>query len=109
MLLNGPLPSVTEQVRLIHRRIRVVRLVTTNDSQRIVGLLIPNSAVESVLTGLFLMSQRSSHNLKSISCGKNPTGTICSLLKKIDFVDYCSYLGAGRFNCMMMPCIYNMC
>jgi hypothetical protein len=108
MLLNGPLPSVTEQVRQIHRRIRVVRLVTTNDSQRIVGLLIPNSAVESVLTGLFLMSQRSSHNLKSISCGQNPTGTICSL-KKIDSVDYCSYLGVGRLNCMMLPCIYNMC
>ena len=83
MLLNGPLPSVTEQVRQIHRRIRVVRLVTTNDSQRIVGLLIPNSAVESVLTGLFLMSQRSSHNLKSISCGQNPTGTICSFLRKL--------------------------
>ena len=48
---------VIEQVRQIHKRIRVVRLVTTNDSpQRIVGLLIPNSAVESVLTGLFLMS-----------------------------------------------------
>ncbi|WVZ87057.1 LOW QUALITY PROTEIN: hypothetical protein U9M48_033752 [Paspalum notatum var. saurae] len=42
----------SKQVRQIHRRIRVVRLVTTNDSQRIVGLLIPNSAVESVLTGL---------------------------------------------------------
>ncbi|XP_066343791.1 protein FORGETTER 1-like isoform X1 [Miscanthus floridulus] len=44
--------ALAKQVRLIHRRIRVVRLVTTNDSQRIVGLLIPNSAVESVLTGL---------------------------------------------------------
>uniref|UniRef100_A0A453CS96 SBNO alpha/beta domain-containing protein n=1 Tax=Aegilops tauschii subsp. strangulata TaxID=200361 RepID=A0A453CS96_AEGTS len=35
-----------------HKRIRVVRLVTTNDNQRIVGLFIPNAAVESVLTGL---------------------------------------------------------
>ncbi|KAL6843730.1 hypothetical protein ACP4OV_026301 [Aristida adscensionis] len=44
--------ALANQVRQIHRRIRVVRLVTTNDNQRIVGLLIPNSAVESVLTGL---------------------------------------------------------
>lgn len=44
--------ALAKQERLIHKRIRVVRLVTTNDSQRIVGLLIPNSAVESVLTGL---------------------------------------------------------
>jgi len=45
--------ALAKQVRQIHKRIRVVRLVTTNDSpQRIVGLLIPNSAVESVLTGL---------------------------------------------------------
>nr|CAB3485712.1 unnamed protein product [Digitaria exilis] len=42
----------SKQVRQVHKRIRVVRLVTTNDAQRIVGLLIPNSAVESVLTGL---------------------------------------------------------
>ncbi|CAL5030144.1 unnamed protein product [Urochloa decumbens] len=44
--------ALAKQVRQVHKRIRVVRLVTTNDSQRIVGLLIPNSAVESVLTGL---------------------------------------------------------
>ncbi|GJN26502.1 hypothetical protein PR202_gb14436 [Eleusine coracana subsp. coracana] len=42
----------SKQIRQIHKRIRVVRLVTTNDNQRIVGLLIPNSAVEPVLTGL---------------------------------------------------------
>nr|CAB3488213.1 unnamed protein product [Digitaria exilis] len=44
--------ALAKQVRQVHKRIRVVRLVTTNDAQRIVGLLIPNSAVESVLTGL---------------------------------------------------------
>ncbi|XP_062226679.1 protein FORGETTER 1-like isoform X2 [Phragmites australis] len=44
--------ALAMQIRQIHKRIRVVRLVTTNDNQRIVGLLIPNSAVESVLTGL---------------------------------------------------------
>ncbi|KAG8066204.1 hypothetical protein GUJ93_ZPchr0004g38165 [Zizania palustris] len=45
--------ALAKQVRQIHKRIRVVRLETTNDNQRIVGLLIPNSAVESVLTGSF--------------------------------------------------------
>uniref|UniRef100_A0A453CSK3 Uncharacterized protein n=1 Tax=Aegilops tauschii subsp. strangulata TaxID=200361 RepID=A0A453CSK3_AEGTS len=44
--------SEIEQVYQNHKRIRVVRLVTTNDNQRIVGLFIPNAAVESVLTGL---------------------------------------------------------
>ncbi|TVU15826.1 hypothetical protein EJB05_39365 [Eragrostis curvula] len=44
--------ALAKQIRQIHKRVRVVRLVTTNDNQRIVGLLIPNSAVESVLTGL---------------------------------------------------------
>jgi hypothetical protein len=38
-------------VRLIHKRIRVVRLETTTDNKRFVGLIIPNSAVESVLEG----------------------------------------------------------
>lgn len=51
--------AVIQQVRQVHKRIRIVRLVTTNDGQRIVGLLIPNSAVESVLTGLFVMFQHS--------------------------------------------------
>lgn len=45
------LAAVIEQVRQSHKRVRVVRLETTTDNQRIVGLLIPNSAVESVLTG----------------------------------------------------------
>ncbi|KAG8043403.1 hypothetical protein GUJ93_ZPchr0458g22439 [Zizania palustris] len=44
--------ALAMQVRQCHKRIRVVRLETTNDNQRIVGLFIPNSAVESVLTGL---------------------------------------------------------
>ncbi|THU69652.1 hypothetical protein C4D60_Mb08t16650 [Musa balbisiana] len=38
-----------QMVRQSHRRLRVVRLETTTDSQRIVGLLIPNSAIESVM------------------------------------------------------------
>lgn len=40
------------QAHQSHKRIRVVRIETTIDNQRIVGLLIPNSAVESVLQGL---------------------------------------------------------
>ncbi|XP_052151662.1 protein FORGETTER 1-like [Oryza glaberrima] len=44
--------ALAKQVRQSHKRVRVVRLETTTDNQRIVGLLIPNSAVESVLTGL---------------------------------------------------------
>nr|CAB3502496.1 unnamed protein product [Digitaria exilis] len=39
----------SKQVRQSHKRIRVVRLETTNDNRRFVGLIIPNSAVESVL------------------------------------------------------------
>nr|CAD1823189.1 unnamed protein product [Ananas comosus var. bracteatus] len=44
--------ALSKQARQIHKRIRVVRLETTDDNQRIVGLLIPNGAVESVLEGL---------------------------------------------------------
>ncbi|CAO2168418.1 unnamed protein product [Urochloa humidicola] len=44
--------ALAKQVRQIHKRIRVVRLETTNDNRRFVGLIIPNSAVESVLEGL---------------------------------------------------------
>ncbi|KAL6659053.1 hypothetical protein ACP70R_003093 [Stipagrostis hirtigluma subsp. patula] len=44
--------ALAKQVRLIHKRIRVGRLETTNDNQRFVGLIIPNAAVESVLEGL---------------------------------------------------------
>ncbi|MQL96810.1 hypothetical protein Taro_029495, partial [Colocasia esculenta] len=35
--------------RQSYKRIRVVRLETTTDNQRIVGLLIPSAAVETVL------------------------------------------------------------
>nr|XP_033511329.1 protein FORGETTER 1-like isoform X4 [Nicotiana tomentosiformis] len=35
--------------RQSHQRIRIVRIVTTTDNQRIVGLLIPDAAVEPVL------------------------------------------------------------
>ncbi|KAF0899526.1 hypothetical protein E2562_020008 [Oryza meyeriana var. granulata] len=44
--------ALAQQVRQIHKRIRVARLETTNDNQRVVGLMIPNAAVESVLEGL---------------------------------------------------------
>nr|XP_033511327.1 uncharacterized protein LOC117276111 isoform X2 [Nicotiana tomentosiformis] len=37
--------------RQSHQRIRIVRIVTTTDNQRIVGLLIPDAAVEPVLQG----------------------------------------------------------
>lgn len=41
-----------QQARQSHRRVRVVRIETTTESQRIVGLLIPNAAVEAVLEGI---------------------------------------------------------
>lgn len=44
--------ALSKQVRQSHKRIRVVRLETTTDNQRIVGLLIPNAAVETVLQDL---------------------------------------------------------
>nr|GME16760.1 protein FORGETTER 1 [Ipomoea batatas] len=44
--------ALSKQARQSHRRIRVVRIETTTDNQRIVGLLIPNAAVESVLQDL---------------------------------------------------------
>ncbi|KAG9439302.1 hypothetical protein H6P81_019467 [Aristolochia fimbriata] len=44
--------ALSKQARQSHKRLRVVRLVTTTDNQRIVGLLVPNSGVESVLQDL---------------------------------------------------------
>lgn len=44
--------ALSKQARLSQRRLRVVRLETTADNQRIVGLLVPNTAVESVLSDL---------------------------------------------------------
>uniref|UniRef100_A0A1D1YBL4 Protein strawberry notch 2 n=2 Tax=Anthurium amnicola TaxID=1678845 RepID=A0A1D1YBL4_9ARAE len=44
--------ALSKQARQSHKRIRVVRLETTTDNQRIVGLLIPNAAVETVLQDL---------------------------------------------------------
>ncbi|KAL8461796.1 hypothetical protein ACS0TY_033048 [Phlomoides rotata] len=44
--------ALSKQARQSHKRIRVVRVVTTSDNQRIVGLLIPNAAVQTVLQGL---------------------------------------------------------
>ncbi|XP_051128829.1 protein FORGETTER 1 isoform X2 [Andrographis paniculata] len=44
--------ALSKQARQSHKRIRVVCIQTTADNQRIVGLLIPNAAVESVLQDL---------------------------------------------------------
>ncbi|KAI4333252.1 hypothetical protein L6164_018085 [Bauhinia variegata] len=44
--------ALSKQARLSHRRLRVVRTETTTDNQRIVGLLVPNAAVETVLQDL---------------------------------------------------------
>ncbi|CAI8607021.1 unnamed protein product [Vicia faba] len=45
--------TLSKQARLSHRRLRVVRIETTTvDKKRIVGLLVPNAAVETVLQGL---------------------------------------------------------
>ncbi|XP_073279298.1 protein FORGETTER 1 [Primulina huaijiensis] len=44
--------ALSKQARQSHKRIRVVRIETTSESQRIVGLLIPNAAVGSVLQDL---------------------------------------------------------
>ncbi|CAK9179678.1 unnamed protein product [Ilex paraguariensis] len=44
--------ALSKQARQSHKRLRVVRIETTTDNQRIVGLLIPNAAVESVLQDL---------------------------------------------------------
>lgn len=44
--------SLSKQARQSHRRLRIVRLETTSDNQRIVGLHIPTPAVNSVLQGL---------------------------------------------------------
>ncbi|KAH9315300.1 hypothetical protein KI387_023927, partial [Taxus chinensis] len=41
--------TLSKQVRQSHRRLRVVRLETTSENKRIVGLHIPNPAVNSVL------------------------------------------------------------
>ncbi|KAK4786922.1 hypothetical protein SAY86_010755 [Trapa natans] len=44
--------ALAKQARQSHKRLRVVRVETTTDKQRIVGLFVPNSAVESVLRDL---------------------------------------------------------
>ncbi|KAG7944262.1 hypothetical protein I3843_15G090800 [Carya illinoinensis] len=44
--------ALSKQARQSHKRLRVVRIETTRDNQRIVGLLVPNAAVESVLQDL---------------------------------------------------------
>ncbi|GAV64893.1 PHD domain-containing protein/Helicase_C_4 domain-containing protein/AAA_34 domain-containing protein [Cephalotus follicularis] len=44
--------ALSKQARLSHKRLRVVRIETTADNQRIVGLLVPNAAVETVLQDL---------------------------------------------------------
>ncbi|XP_043701868.1 protein FORGETTER 1 isoform X2 [Telopea speciosissima] len=44
--------ALSKQVRQSHKQLRVVRIETTTDNQRIVGLLVPNAAVETVLRNL---------------------------------------------------------
>ncbi|KAE9590500.1 hypothetical protein Lal_00023309 [Lupinus albus] len=44
--------AFSKQARLSHRRLRIVRTETTSDNQHIVGLLVPNAAVDTVLKGL---------------------------------------------------------
>ncbi|XP_065854274.1 protein FORGETTER 1 [Euphorbia lathyris] len=44
--------ALAKQARISHKRLRVVRLETTTDNRRIVGLLVPNAAVDSVLQDL---------------------------------------------------------
>ncbi|RZC64950.1 hypothetical protein C5167_008642 [Papaver somniferum] len=44
--------ALAKQARNSHKRLRVVRIETTTDNQRIVGLLVPSSAVGSVLQDL---------------------------------------------------------
>lgn len=44
--------ALSKQARQSHRRIRVVRIETTTDTQRIVGLLVPNAVVPTVLQDL---------------------------------------------------------
>uniref|UniRef100_A0A7N2LLW7 PHD-type domain-containing protein n=1 Tax=Quercus lobata TaxID=97700 RepID=A0A7N2LLW7_QUELO len=44
--------ALSKQARQSHKRLRVVRIETTADNRRIVGLLVPNAAVESVLQEL---------------------------------------------------------
>lgn len=44
--------ALSKQARQSHKRLRVVRIETTADNQRIVGLFIPNAAVETVLQDL---------------------------------------------------------
>ncbi|KAK0597074.1 hypothetical protein LWI29_021592 [Acer saccharum] len=44
--------ALSKQARQSHKRLRVVRIETTADNKRTVGLLVPNAAVETVLQDL---------------------------------------------------------
>lgn len=57
------------QARLSHRRLRVVRIETTVDTQRIVGLLVPNAAVETVLQGSLSKTSVPHQVVYSTRCG----------------------------------------
>lgn len=58
--------SKSVQARLSHRRLRVVRIETTVDNQRIVGLLVPNAAVETVLQGSLSLSLKHIHTCMKV-------------------------------------------
>eukprot|EP00850_Spirogloea_muscicola_P007218 SM000036S13262 [mRNA] locus=s36:226900:240784:+ [translate_table: standard] len=44
--------ALNKQERLAHRKVRVVRLETTKEGKKIVGIHVPNPAIEAVLAGL---------------------------------------------------------
>ncbi|KAF8692024.1 hypothetical protein HU200_039971 [Digitaria exilis] len=71
--------ALAKQVRQSHKRIRVVRLETTNDNRRFVGLIIPNSAVESVLEGQFQCStfQELTYHYTFNVCSQRNRGWLC--------------------------------
>ncbi|CAK9271564.1 unnamed protein product [Sphagnum jensenii] len=55
--------ALSKQARASHKRLRVVRLETTSDGRRIVGLHIPNPALNAVLSGLDGLQSKLSNEL----------------------------------------------
>jgi hypothetical protein len=63
------------QARASHKRLRVVRLETTSDGRRIVGLHIPNPALNAVLSGE-KMCCRCTQGFQPCQCQQ---GNFCSI------------------------------
>ncbi|KAK2394699.1 protein FORGETTER [Trifolium repens] len=57
--------ALSKQAKQIHKRLRIVCVETTSDNRRIVGLLVPNAAVTTVLKGL----RTASAGLRTASVG----------------------------------------